>query len=817
MRRLLLSLVFLAPHAVWAQDPDPPVAPPDSTPPLRILGRDANEWVARLKRTEQAEERKLAMFCLAEFGPAAAGAVPELLAVSKDELQPENQRWAALTLGAIGPAAKAALPHLLALLNDAALPASYRAAACGALPQIDPEDARVRRAVLAAMRDRSAEVRAEAIDAAVTLAPAEPAAVAALAKALLTAEDAPAAASALLCIGDAGIETLVKTLERGGDATRAAAAEALGYMGRDAAKTLPVLLRSLKRERIPKTQLAMTLAAARIGPKDSAVLETLIERLAPIEPGAEGKNDQELYALETRVLAAAGQAALPVLETALRARDVHVRLFAVNVLSKLPASEGIVQDLIARAQDKSVAVRLAALKALDAYGPAAAQAHEALLSIAKNEVMDVNVKHAAQLAALNVARENGSPRHKSALEAKTDEELLALLRDRAPAVRQEAAEALRTRTEATEAMAAALIDALDDLDERVRIAAARSLVRFGKFSGAALLKMTEWLESENVALRKAALVALAGMGADAKPALPVIVATATSPSVETDEELRKFLAIVLRAIGPDAATALQAELKSAEPKVRARAARALGSMQAVAAAALLDLIELSKSALDSDAQAGFEALGAMGPLGYMLAGEHLVRTIRGDLFAERRKWAAWAAGEIKVPADGDKANLIDALLLALLDEDEGVCRGAHGALVRIGEAALPKLRDMLKLGEGEAPYWAVRVMARMKADPQDVIPRLIELTQPGKRPVERGTAVELLGEYAPAHPEMLPTLLRVLGDREDYVARLAVSSLAPFGEGAVEPLKQLLKQRNPLLRRRAIDGLAAVHAKLEGH
>ncbi|MFH0938812.1 MAG: HEAT repeat domain-containing protein [Planctomycetota bacterium] len=821
MRRLLISLVFLvfvifgASNTIPAQDLNPPVTSSDNAPPLRILGRDVDEWIAHLKQTEQAEERKLAMFCLAEFGPTAVAAVPELLAVSKDELQPENQRWAAWTLGAIGSAAKSALPHLLAQLNNSALPSPYRVAACGALPQIDPKDARVRKAVLAAMRDRNADVRAEAITATVILAPLDSVVVAALSKALLIAEDAQAAATALLCIGDVGIEIMVKSLERGGNATRATIAEAIGCLGRDAIGTLPALLRSLKRERDPKVCLTMILAVARIGPKDPTTLLALVERLILEEPRSEGKRDEELFALSTRVLTAAGQAALPALENALRARAVHARLVAVNVLSKLPASVEIIQNLVARAQDQNVVVQLAALKALDAYGPAAAQAREALSIIAKNEVVDVNVKHAAQLAALNVARQPGSPRYKTTLEAKTNEELLTRLRDRAPATRQEAAEALRNRIDDTGAVATALIDALDDLDEHVRIAATRSLVRFGKFSRVALPKLSEWLESECQALRQAALIALTGMGPDARPALPMIVAAAISPSVENDVELRKFLAIVLRAIGPDAATPLLAELKSDDPKVRVRAARALGSMQIVAAPAVPELIELCQSTVDTDAQAGFAALADMGPFVYPLVGEHLVRTIRGDLFAERRKWAAWAAGEIKAPATGDRFKLIDALLLALLDEEEGVCRGAHSSLVRIGEPALPKLRDMLKLGEGEAPYWAVRVMARMKADPQDVIPRLIELTQPGKRPVERGTAIELLGEYAPNHPEMIPMLLRALGDREDYVARLAISSLALFGEQVTNQLKLLLKSRNSLLRQRALEALAAVRAKLE--
>ena len=110
-------------------------------------------------------------------------------------------------------------------------------------------------------------------------------------------------------------------------------------------------------------------------------------------------------------------------------------------------------------------------------------------------------------------------------------------------------------------------------------------------------------------------------------------------------------------------------------------------------------------------------------------------------------------------------------------------------MTRIGLIALPQLRDMLKLGTGEAPYWALRVLGRLKADPADVIPKLEEYALPGKLPVERGVSAELLGNYAPEHPEIIPVLLRVLGDREEFVARAAMRSLAPFGDVAMPPLK----------------------------
>ena len=321
--------------------------------------------------------------------------------------------------------------------------------------------------------------------------------------------------------------------------------------------------------------------------------------------------------------------------------------------------------------------------------------------------------------------------------------------------------------------------------------------------------------TERAAYQKAGLAALAGMGVDAMPALPAMVKIALSPIGEDDEELQKFLAVALRMIGPDAVPSLIVELKNSDAEIRSRAARALASMGPVAATSIPDLIELSKSAVDSEAQAGFAGLQAMGPVAYSAAAPYLVNVLHGDLFADRRMWASYALGDIRVPPEGDKAGVIEALMLALLDSEDGVCRGAHGSLVRIGVPALPKLRTMLKLGEGEAPYWAVRVMARMKADPEDVIPRLVELTHPGKRPVERGTAAELLGEYSPDHPEIIPILLRVLGDREDFVAQAAMRSMAPFGERMIPSLQQLLQQRAPILRRRALEALESIREALE--
>jgi HEAT repeat protein len=817
-RAIAPILVFQCILALRAEDGTAPEVPqPTAMEPAlldKILDMDANGWTERLKRFENEKERKLAMLCLIDFGPAAAPAVDELIALCKQEAQPETQRWAYITLGSIGPAAKPALPQLLAAFNSNTLPPGHRAAACGAIAQIDPASQAVQRAISSGLRDHSKEVRTEAIEAAVALAPHDASVLPTLSK-MLSGEDAPAAAVSLCFLGEHGIEALTHGVERGDGPSRVACAEALGKLGPDASRSLPVILKSMSRERDRAVKTALATAAAKIGRKDAHVLEALCESISRSEPldftVPDEPNAKVPFEFETNVLTDAGTAAVPALCHGLQSRNPAARRHLVNILAKIaPPPAEAVSDLIARVQDLDLNVRMAAAKALDTYGPVAALAHEALTQMAKTEADGSPAQRLAALAAVNVSRQAGTPRHRWALDLSPTADLINNLHDPKTWVRLESAEILRARTDDPEAIAAALIAALNDLDPRVQCAAARSLSAFGKQSTSVLNTFVQWLEMDDFAFRRAALVAIAGMGDSAKPALDAVVKTALAPPADTDKELQKTLSVVLRVIGPEVVPPLIAEFKNPDAAIRARAANALASMGEVAAGASPDFIELSKSAVDSDARAGFAGLEAMGPIAYSIAAPHLVRVLRADLFEDRRKWATWALEKIKVPADGDKEKVIDALMMALLDPDAAVCRGAHAALLSIGTSALPKLRDMLKLGEGEAPYWALRVLAHMKADPADVIPRLFEYTQPGKLPVERGVAAELLVHYAPEHPETIPVLMRVLGDREDFVARAAIRSLRPFGEKVIEPLKKLLKQRNPLLRRRALDAIESV-------
>jgi hypothetical protein len=109
------------------------------------------------------------------------------------------------------------------------------------------------------------------------------------------------------------------------------------------------------------------------------VLELIGERIAAGEPGIKpppetapkGENN---YEIEIRLLSTAGRASLPALRIMLRARDAGVRKLAVGMIAKLSDTPEVVDDLIARAQDRDKEVQLASIKALDSMGPAAVKA-----------------------------------------------------------------------------------------------------------------------------------------------------------------------------------------------------------------------------------------------------------------------------------------------------------------------------------------------------------------------------------------------------------------------------------------------------------
>lgn len=99
-------------------------------------GRPLSEWIAELKAPAPVT-RNAAAYEIAGMGPAAAPAVPALIAALDDEL-PVVRFPVTVALGEIGPAAAAAVPKLL-LVMDEDINDEVAAGARRALKRIRPE------------------------------------------------------------------------------------------------------------------------------------------------------------------------------------------------------------------------------------------------------------------------------------------------------------------------------------------------------------------------------------------------------------------------------------------------------------------------------------------------------------------------------------------------------------------------------------------------------------------------------------------------------------------------------------------------------
>lgn len=645
----------------------------------KILGRDARGWLAHLQEHEDLDERKLAMYCLSEFGPAAREAVDVLLKQAADPVDADIRRFAIEALGAIGPDAKAAVPLLLFALKDDAQSVALKRSACEALGKIDPASPEAVRAFVKLSDTNDLGLRQAALDALITCAQNETPpkeVLARLQEALNEPKEAEYTVLSVRALRDRGAGLLGDVLARGRDAqVKRLAAEALSRMGPDARRGMDALSKASKKDRDPSVKQAATealvrLAAGGIRPEDDP-------EPVPAKYSVESLSDEDL----------------------------------AKVLAESPIAEK----------------------------------------------------------------------------------------------RVEAAIVFRRRKDSGAAAVPVLLKALSDSEIKVKIAAARSLAVFGDKGKDAVPILTDWMGSADASIQRAALAGLAGIGVESPATLLVLQAFAKSGAADQDDDMRELLGLALKAQGVNAATWLISALDDTDAAVRMRAIKFLRALGPVGLTSVPKLIEIAGDADDDLGCAAFDAIGSMGPD---------IRTVCGDLLAflqdPRAKRRAHAALALSILGRDKELGpkVIERLSLSLMDTDDDVCRAAHTSLTIIGEPALPKLREIVKVAD-ETPFWVLRVMARLKADPETVIPRMMQMALPGKSPIERANAAELLGYYAPDHPEIVPLLVRVLRDREKYIARAASDSLALYGKVAVPALEEALRSRDPRLRRNAVVALEA--------
>jgi HEAT repeat protein len=456
-------------------------AVPAQPAPGNHKGKPTSFWIQKLEDKNAAARREAATV-LGGIGPKAEAAVPALLrALDDDDTQVRQEAMTAL--GRIGPASREAIPVLLRALRDK--DTDYRVLALQALGGIGPENEAVIPALVKAFREDGQErIRSAAMRALQAIGSKAGSAVPELASSLQR-KDPPTRSAAIAVLGaigpeavpslvaavrdpDAGIReaaagALMKLGPKARDAipglteivkgndpvvVRTTAVEVLGAIGLE---TLPVLIQAL-RDREPGPRNAAVTAITKLGPgpKTRPALGPLIELL----------KDELVNNVTVSCVAGFGSEAVGPLLAALKSKSSTqgLRNHSREALERMGANaKGAVPVLIEMLKDDDPFLRTAADRILQKIG---ADAMPALLKAIRdrdNEGPD------AILGRLGATARPAIP------------ELLKLLKDPDPLLRQRAARCLGLiGPEAREALPA-LREALQDRNFTVRMLAEQAV------------------------------------------------------------------------------------------------------------------------------------------------------------------------------------------------------------------------------------------------------------------------------------------------------------------------------------------------------
>jgi len=243
------------------------------------------------------------------------------------------------------------------------------------------------------------------------------------------------------------------------------------------------------------------------------------------------------------------------------------------------------------------------------------------------------------------------------------------------------------------------------------------------------------------------------------------------------------------------------QLKSEITRDRWEATHALGHLGPSSATAVEPLIGILENRGEDEYTRGGAAwaLGRIGPAAES-AIPLLIETLSSKHISVRRN-APRALGNFGAAAK-EASEALEALLD---DEDSRVKAAAAEALWKIGrdERAIKTLTEMVRRGEGAAPYHAATVLGELAPDGLDAVPVLVGALRHTDDDVAR-TAARSLGQIGAT---AIPTTAELLGDDDPRVRRRAVEALRRMGAGAVPALIGALEDASPLVRKTAARAL----------
>ncbi len=311
-------------------------------------------------------------------------------------------------------------------------------------------------------------------------------------------------------------------------------------------------------------------------------------------------------------------------------------------------------------------------------------------------------------------------------------------------------------------------------------------------------------------LRLSMIETLARIGPGAQDATPTLL------RLLADDDVHDRAAYALTQIGPPVVPALLESLKSSEPEMQIRITETLGRMGAQAQTSIPVLIDLlNDERLFGSAAA---ALGKMGPASVpslMLALTH-TRGVGGktDTNYRTRQGAAEALGDIGSAA----SQAVPALIESLKDQTWTVRMEAGMALSKIDrEAAASALLQVL---DDRNPYirsTAAATLGQIRPVVHPAIPALLRrLGQDENKHVRIHSATALSEMVDSATPEAVPALLEALKDsrnKDEFLQRQIIHALGSIGaqaHEAVPTLTELMHDSNVDVRSAASLALSQI-------
>ncbi len=542
LRRLVEATKRGTRSLLWWRPRKPPVPSHDPTglavTALRLALDDASAAV-----------RNQAASALGQIGPAAAAAVPELVALLKDGDETVRCQ-AAEAVGEVGVAGDLSVAALVELLADASVP--VRAAAARALGGLKEAAAPAVPSLVTLLQDSEESVRT-------------------------------AAAETIARIGTldtVATDTLVAGLRSDDNVVRAQTAEALGTIGASAQEAAPALVETLKDD----NDVVRARAVEALGKIGNGAAEVAVPGLVR----ALRDTDNWVSALAAEALGQMGESAdeaVPALVRSLGHVNPLVRSNAAEALGRMGAAAGRARSALEKTcGDEDGGVRCQALHALGALGTATPATEEAVKAGLHDD--DPRVRAAAV----------GAVGQWSSTGPVTAETLLTLLDDASDSVKIEVTRVLPKFAGATAAVVEGLRRRLQEDDNPlIQEHAALALGKLGTLAAAAGEALLRAAQTGDASVREQALRALAMI----QP--PEAAAAFAAGLQDASGDVRKVASagwMKATAIPEEVIPALVQALSDPETQVRANVAHALSRLDSVPPEAVPRLVECAADPSD---------------------------------------------------------------------------------------------------------------------------------------------------------------------------------------------------------------------------